>query len=285
MQVMSERAERGSVAIDQSALALGLDEFSLLSRLQTGEIAAVRARSGEMMIPDSELQRLGASQAAKQSVGEGVFLPDHRLGIDRGISGLKRSGEHRHFYRVAGSDERFSESEINAYRAAFSAIAERVDVLRDLTWQLNGSGQLPDSCDSEVNTPQTGLWDVRSALLNLNTGEILLCQQGDEFAVIERFGEASPYRQANGSAQILLRGSDPHQLTEAFKADAKRTLEFMASNLAAKAQRIVWEQFPEQRPGEIVAAISQRCHQAITNVETISQTQGVRQTVSPGISI
>jgi len=285
MQVMSEWADKRSVAIDQSALALGLDEFSLLSRLQTGEIAAMRARWGEMLIPDSELQRLGASQAAKQSVGEGVFLPDHRLGIDRGISGLKRSGEHHHYYQVAGSDERFSDSEINAYRAAFSAIGERVGVLRDLNGQLNGSGQLPDSCDFEVNTPQTGHWGVRSALLNLNAGEIVLCQHGDEFAVIERFGEDSPYGQTNGSAQILLRGSDPHQLTVAFKADAKRTLEFMASNLTAKAQRIVWEQFPDHRPGAIVAAISERCHQAITNVETISQTQGVRQTVSRGISI
>jgi len=101
--------------------------------------------------------------------------------------------------------------------------------MADLNRQLSGSKQVPESCDFEVNTPQTGHREVCSALLNLNLGEILLCQHGGEFAVIERFHE--------------------------------------------------------QRPGEVVAPISERCHQAITNMETISQTQEVRQTVSRGISI
>ena len=91
------------------------------------------------------------------------------------------------------------------------------------------------------------------------------------FAVIERFDEDSPYAQANGSAQILLQGNDAHQLTAEFKANAGLTLEFMASNLTAKPQKIVWEQFPEHRFGRIVETISERCGQAVANEEMISQ--------------
>jgi hypothetical protein len=63
--------------------------------------------------------------------------------------------------------------------------------LKDLNQQLRGDGQSPEF--GEIDTPQTGRWEVRSSLLNLDPGEILLCQRGDEFAAIERFGEDSPY--------------------------------------------------------------------------------------------
>ncbi len=52
-------------------------------------------------------------------------------------------------------------------------------------------------------TPQTGQWEVRSALLKLNPGEVLLCQRGEQFAAIERFGEDSPFAKMNGPAQML----------------------------------------------------------------------------------
>ena len=110
-------------------------------------------------------------------------------------------------------------------------------------------------------------------------------QRGDEFAVIEHLPEDSPYARANGKAQILMQGQDARQLKEDFKADANLTLEFMASNLTAKAQRIIWEQYPEQRSSDIVAAISERCRQAVANEETISQSQKIDEHVGRGISI
>ena len=73
------------------------------------------------------------------------------------------------------------------------------------------------------------------------------------------------------------------QLNRDFTANAQHTLEFMASNLTAKAQKIVWEQFPDHRPGHIVAAITERCHQAIANEETISQK--VTRGISRGIGV
>jgi len=90
---------------------------------------------------------------------------------------------------------------------------------------------------------------VRSTLLNLGQSDILLCQQQNEFTVIERFRDESPYAKANGNAEITLEGNDARQLAAAFNANTKHTLEFMASNQVATAQKVIWEQFPDHRPG------------------------------------
>ena len=269
MQVMKETPGESALTIDKSASLLGLHEFSLMSRIQAGEIKVARATSGEMVIPESELERLAGGAVSAQSVEGGAILPDECLGIERRHGGLKQNGELVLPYKVSGC--RFSEREINGYRAASSAIAGQLESIKDFKRQLTRSDQVPESCDFEINTPEIGRWEVRSALLNLNHGEILLCQRGNAFAVVERFDEDSPHAQANGSAQILLQGNDAYQLTAEFKANAGLTLEFMASNLTAKAQKIVWEQFPEHRFGRIVETISERCGQAVANEEMISQ--------------
>jgi hypothetical protein len=286
MEVTSERSEQFALPIERSATALGLDEFSLLSRIQAGDIKAERGYLGEMLIPSSELERLATGPINTQPIEDRApQLPDSRLGIERHVSSLKFHGERRTSYYISGCDERFSENEIDGYRTAASAIANQLDSIREFNQQLRYEGQFPYSGDFEITMPETGEWDIRFALLNLRHGEILLCQQGNEFAVIERFDENSPFAKANGNALVLWEGNNARALIDAFKDDAKLTLEFMASNLAAKAQRIVWEQCPEQRAGEIMAAISQRCHQAVANEETISQTQKAEQRVGGGISI
>src|ERR1022692_3391673 len=283
MQVANEKPGQAALPIDKSASALGLDEFSLLSRIQTGEINAVRARSGEMMILETELERLAGGHATAQPREGGATLPDECLGIERRYGGLKPDGQIVLPYKVG--ECRFSEDEINGYRAASSAIATQLNYAKGLNRQLSSDGQLPESCDFEIKMTETERWEVRSALLNLNHGEILLCQRGDEFAVIERFHEDSPYAQAKGDAQMLWKGNDAQALTEAFRVDARLTLKFMASNLTAKAQKIVWEQFPDHRPGHVVAAITEQCHLAIAHEETISQNQRMGHRMSGGISI
>jgi hypothetical protein len=280
MQVTQERPEDNALTMEKCSATLGLAEFSLFSRVQTGDIKAVRARSGEMLIPNGEVERLVNGFANKPSDHHGTILPDSILGIRAKYGGLSGT---QLFYRVPGLDVPLTENTISGYRAAFSAIFGQCQSLTDLNQQLRGDGQSPEL--GEINTPQTGRWEVRSSLLNLDPGEILLCQRGDEFAAIERFGEDSPYAKVNGPAQMLWEGNDAQGVAEAFKADARLTLEFMASNLTAKAQKIVWEQYPEHRPGHIVAAITERCHQAITNEEMISQNQRVGHRIGGGISI
>lgn len=281
MQITQEKPGQTALATETSAEILGLDEFSLFSRIQTGEISAVRGHLGEMRIPESELERVaGYPLNIQPTEKEIAVLPDDRLGIE--TSRLKRQGKPAAM-RVSGYDGRFNKNEMDAYRVASSAIAKQLEVVQGLNKQLRGGEQMPESCELEINTPQTGDWKVRSALLNLDRGEIVLCQRGDEYAVIERFDQDSAYAQAKGNAEILMRGSAPHQLANEFKADARLTLEFMASNLSAKAQTIVWEQCPNHRAGDVVAAISQRCYQATANEETISQSQKMDHHVSRGI--
>lgn len=276
MQVTQERPADKTLAMDRCAAVLGLAEFSLFARVQTGEIKAVRARSGEMLVPSDEVERLVNGFANKPSVQADTILPDESLSIQRRRGGL---ADRLLFYTVPGCEGRLWENEVDGYRAAFSAISKQVQSAKNLREQLRGEGESPAS--GEINTPHTGRWEVRSALLKLNPGEVLLCQRGDEYAAIERFGEDSPFAKTNGPAQMLWEGNDVQGVAEAFKADARLTLEFMASNLVAKAQKIVWEQYSDHRPGHIVAAISERCHQAVANEETISQK--VTQSVSHGI--
>ncbi len=284
MYMTLQQPDQAAFPVGKCADALGIDEFSLLSRIQMGEINAVRARSGEIMIPESELKRLALSSLRELSdeSAEQQKFSDHSLGIESYL-GLRHNGVRPWRYRIPGHEGRFSENEIEGYRAAFGAIAKEVETVKDFAQQLQIERQFPRSEDLEIDTPQTGQWEVGEALLNLKRGEILLCRRGDEFAVIERFDQDSPYAQVKGQAEILIQGNDANQLAEEFKGNAQRTLEFMASNATAKAQKIVWGQFYEQKPDEIMAAISERCHQAAANQETISQK--MTQSINRGMRV
>jgi len=277
--------------IKQCAFALGLHEFSLFSRIQAGDITPTRLRSGIMAIPVSELERLSKqpihSLAMPPEKSETV-LPDDRLGIKHDryyCSWMMRDGEHAE-YAVPGDIVRhFTETEIKGYRTAFSAIASEFESLTGLKNQLEKPATVNASPEREICTSQIGVWQVRSTLLNLGQSDILLCQRQGESAVVERFRDDSPYAKANGIAEILLQGDDARPLAAAFHANASHTLEFMASNQVATAQKVIWEQFPDHRPARLVAAISERCRQAVTNEEKISQTQRLNQSHGGGMRI
>ena len=279
MQIKNDVSESDALTIGKSASALGIHEFSLLSRVQAGDIIATRLWTGEMAIPISELERL-----SKLSIYSLAILPDKpetdlsdaRLGIKREAlgGGLMRAGE-RQEYNVPGDFRRFTDSEMRGYRAAFSVIAPEFESLGVLRKQLEKPSSVAASPEKEICTSKLGVWQVRSTLLNLGPSNILLCQKQNDFAVIERFRDNVPYAKANGIAEILLERNDPLELAAAFNANARHTLEFMASNEVATAQRVIWGQFQEHRPARLVAAISERCRLAVSDEETISQTPAV----------
>jgi hypothetical protein len=272
MHLTQRQLNQIAYSVNQCALSLGINEFSLLSRIQTGEISAVRARWGEIRVPESELERLAPAslRGPAHEITECPALSDRSLGIESHL-GLRRKDVRTTMYEVPGHEGWLSEGEIAGYRAAYSAIAREVARIEDCKQQMQIERQFPKSDEMEIDTSQTGRWDVREALLNLNRSEILLCQRGNQFAVIERFDEESPYAQINGATQILLEGKNSVELKAEFQANARRTLEFMASNATAKAQGIVWGHFHENKPGLVIEAISERCRQAIANQETTSQ--------------
>lgn len=285
MQLINEEPDESALTIDDSAALLGVHEFSLLSRIQTGQIKSARARSGEMMIPGSELERLAHSPMGTHSIPQDYWqakLSDQRLGIER-TNGLIPNGESM-AYRVPGYVGEFTRTEIEGYRAAFGAIASELESVTRLKTELGRQSLKPS--EKGIQTPEIGRWLVRTRLLGLGQGEILLCQRADyDFAIVERFGSDSLYARANGRAEILSQGERNRPLTEEFKGNAQHTLEFMASNLTAKAQKVVWEQFPDHRPGHIVAAISERCRLAIVNEETISQRQKLTHSTRRGMRV
>jgi hypothetical protein len=284
MQIKNDVSESDALTISKSASALGVHEFSLFSRIQSGDIIAARLWSGEMAIPVSEMERLSKlsiySLAVPPDKAE-TILPDARLGITRDVyAGLIREGEHQE-YSVSGGDFRhFTDSEMKGYRAAFSIIAPEFESLGELRKQLEKPTTVAPSPETEICTSQIGVWQIRSTLLNLGPSNILLCQKQNDFAVIERFRDNVPYAKANGIAEILLERNDPRELSAAFNANAKHTLEFMASDEVATAQRVIWGQFHEHRPARLVAAISERCRLAVSDEETISPTQTVGHSIS-----
>lgn len=284
MQIKNGMSESDALTISRSASALGVHEFSLLSRVQAGDIIAARLWSGEMAIPISELERLSKLSIYSLAIPPDkpeTILPDTRLGIKRdAYGGLRRDGEYQEYSVPGGESGRFTDSEMKGYRAAFSVIASEFESLGELRKQLENSAAVMASPDKEICTSKLGVWQVRSTLLNLGPSDILLCQKQNDFAVIEKFRDDVPYAKANGSAEILLERNDPHAVTAAFNENAKHTLEFMASNEVATAQRVIWTQFHEHRPARLVEAISERCRLAVADEETISQKQTVTQTNS-----
>jgi hypothetical protein len=229
-----------------------------------------------MAVPVSELERLSKLSIYSLAVPPAnpeTVLPDTRLGIKRApYSGLKHEGEYQEYSVPGGDSRRFTDSEMRGYRAAFSVIAPEFESLGELRKQLENPATVVVSPEKEICTSQLGVWQVRSTLLNLGQSDILLCQKQNDFAVIERFRDNAPYAKANGIAEILLERNDPRELAAAFNANAKHTLEFMASNQVATAQRVIWGQFQEHHPGRLVEAISERCRLAVADEETISQT-------------
>jgi hypothetical protein len=277
MQIKDDVSESDALPINKSASALGIHEFSLLTRVQAGDIIAARLPSGEMAIPISELERLSKLSVYSLPIPPDkpeTVLSDARLGIKRETyGGLRREGE-RQEYRVPGGDfPRFTESEIKGYRAAFSVIANEFESLSELRKQLENPARVVPLAEKEICTSKLGVWRVRSTLLNLGQSDILLCERQNEFAAIERFRGDSPYAKANGIAEVLLERNNQRELIAAFNGNARHTLEFMASNQAATAQRVIWGQFQEYRPAQVMEAISERCRLAVSNEETISQTQ------------
>lgn len=278
MQIKNGVPEPDALTVSKSASVLGVHEFSLFSRIQAGDITAARLRSGEIVIPINELERLAKLSIYSLSVppdqSETVWS-DTRLGIKRNYGGLRREGEYQK-YSVPSVDFRhFTESEIEGYRTAFGAIAPEFESLLELKKQLEKPATVVSSTEKEICTSKLGVWKVHSTLLNLGQSDILLCQGQNGFAATERFRNDSPYAKANGIAEILLERNGPAELTAAFSANAKHTLEFMASNQVATAQRVIWRQFPEHRPARLVEAISERCRLAVSDEETISHTQSL----------
>ncbi|HEU6448284.1 MAG TPA: hypothetical protein VFV23_07600 [Verrucomicrobiae bacterium] len=203
---------------------------------------------------------------------------------------LKRNGESCK-YTVPDFIGKLTSAEFDAYNEAFNAIKDEFASLEQIKNEIkelagNPSVQLiPDSqfLNESVTTQHSERgdlnlhWDIRSRLLKLNCSDVLLCERmtadGKQFAVIERYKNDSAYARANGNANVLLVSDDVSEAVQDYIANAEHTLRFMASNMVATAQTVVWERFANQSPARVIRAISERCAKAAGEAQNEIQAQ------------
>jgi hypothetical protein len=187
-------------------------------------------------------------------------------------------------HEVPGSDARLTDEQFATYNAAVQTIEgdlldmrpvrEALTRLEKVRWER----PVPEAFDT-LTTPE-GRWKAHGLLLKLSRSKVFLCRKadGDEWAVIERLQTSSPYAQVHGDTDILLKGTGPREVATEYMAQMRHTLRFMARNAEVKAQKVIWEQFPDQ-PGEVVRAITDRCDSVAGGTEVIKQAQeqSVRQ--------
>lgn len=195
---------------------------------------------------------------------------------------LKRYGEPRE----KGASGTLNRGEKDAYNEAFEEIRQELEALERIKNAVKAMSDGPVSLTVPDGGPEAGSllhiqnlpidrWQICSTLLKLRHSQIFLCERSGqgakEFAVIERFRSDSAYAQANGDAEVLSAGTDPVLLVEEYAASAEHTLRGMASNLVAKAHKIVWARYASTSPAGVVQAIFEKCAQAVSLEEPVTK--------------
>ena len=203
---------------------------------------------------------------------------------------LKRAGDEL-LHQVADSEQRLNDKQFAAYNAAFQTIEGDLSSVKQVREELNRLEQInlnkPVPKAFDTLTTSEGEWKAHAQLLKNFRSEIFLCRQadGDQWAVIQRFQHNSPYAQAHGETDILLKGNDVRELMTEYMGQMRHTLQFMARNAEVKAQKVVWEQVSDDHPGKVIRAIFERCNAAAESTQAVKQSQvhAVRQSRGIGI--
>ena len=206
---------------------------------------------------------------------------------------LKRNGESRE----NGAFGVLNRGEKDAYNEAFEEIRQELEALEHIKSAVKAMSDDPVILTMPGDAPEAGSfvhiekvpidrWQICSTLLKLRHSQIFLCERSvqgtKEYAVIERFRSDSAYAKANAEAEVLSAGTDPVLLVEEYAVSAEHTLRGMASNLVAKAHKIVWARYASTSPARVVKAISEKCAQAVslkepeTNGKIVSQNRSDR---------
>ena len=190
---------------------------------------------------------------------------------------------------VPGTEIELSGPEFTAYKAASEAIQydlSRISSLREQVTRLEKvHWHKPDSKPYAKVATAEGEWEVHAQLFKFPRSEINLCRKGNEWAIVQEFKGVSSYAQAKGRTDILLKGPDVPGLMNDYLVQVEHTMRFMARNAAAHAQRVVWEQFPENNPIQVIRALSEKCAQAVEKPESYHQAETERPKQSRGMSI
>ena len=173
-----------------------------------------------------------------------------------------------------------------AYRAASHSVDRDLHPLEKIKEQLNALEQVrwerPNPPVQETFRASDGTtWDVYAHLVKLPKSRILLCRphNSPNWSVVQEFEEGSAYARNHGRTEVLAQGQNVREVVTGYVAQANHTLRFAERNVVAKAQKMVWRQYPQNNPGKIVEALMEHCDKAVTHNRSIgeSQTQNIRQ--------
>jgi hypothetical protein len=153
-------------------------------------------------------------------------------------------------------------------------LKEQLNALEQVRWER------PNPPVQETFRASDGTtWDVYSLLVKLPKSRILLCRphNGPNWSVIQEFEEGSTYARNHGRTEVLGQGQNLREVVMDYVTQANHTLRFAERNLVAKAQKMVWRQYPEQNPGKVVEALMERCDKAVTHKRSIGESQSEAQ--------
>src|SRR5438132_517218 len=198
---------------------------------------------------------------------------------------VRRNGQPAE-HTVPGFAGRLTHSELEAYDAAFRTIRQEFSELEKLQDQVNHLAKIrwdhPAALRHFTSFPtEDARWDAYGVLLKTSASEVLLCRkaEGAEWAAIQRLPVNAPYAQAHGATEVLVTGNDARTVTDEYAAQAQHTLRFMASNLVAKAQKVVWDEYSHANPDRVMRALSERCAHVVKNTEVVREVQSVKESV------
>ena len=191
-------------------------------------------------------------------------------------------------HTVPGFEGLLTRSELDAYDAAFRSIRREYSELEKLQGYVDHLEKIPWEHRAVLRhftsflTGDGTRWDAYGVLLKSSASEVLLCRktEGTAWAAIQRLPENAPYARTHGATEILLSGNDARTVTNEYAAQAQHTLRFMASDLVANAQKIVWDQYSHANPDRVMRALSERCAHAVKNTEVVREVESLTQSVT-----
>ena len=198
---------------------------------------------------------------------------------------LKKGGQRWIPRGPRGSGNDLVGDEALAYRRVSDSMQRDLHQLEKIKAQLNWMEQVrwerPNPPVQETFRASDGTtWDVYAHLVKLPKSRILLCRprNSPDWSIVQEFEEGSAYARNHGRTEVLAQGQNVRDVVTDYVAQANHTLRFAERNLVAKAQKMVWHQYPQNNPGKIVEALMEHCDKAVTHNRSIgeSQTQNIR---------
>lgn len=209
---------------------------------------------------------------------------------------LKRNGEICQA-DVPDYSGRLTATELRAYKAALASVENQLQGLSEAARALaEVEKQIPRWKGEFGNTASTEIlagvgeensgdqWHVLKTLVKTSRSELLFCsrglEQGQEFAVFEKFDPNSAYAQAQGNPELLLTSNNASLLLQDYVESERKMLQLVKHDIQATVEESLAEKFPAEDNSRVVKAIAARCSKCMSpagqDIQPARTSQNVR---------